>query len=39
VLVLDKTGLILFEYISPNYQKRMSGRMLLAVLKSIELPK
>lgn len=38
VLVLDKTGLILFEYISPNYQKRMSGQMLMAVLKSIAIP-
>lgn len=39
VLVLDKTGLILFEYISPNFKKRMSGQMLMAVLKSLEMPK
>lgn len=37
VMVTDKKGVILFEYINPNYKKRISGDMLLAVLKTIEL--
>lgn len=37
VMIVDKKGNILFEYISPNYKERISGDMLLAVLKTIEL--
>jgi len=33
VMVVDKEGKILFEYISPNYKERLSGEMLLAVAK------
>lgn len=36
VMVLDKDGIILFEYINPNYKERISGAMLLAVLKTIK---
>lgn len=36
VMVLNTSGDIVFEYINPNYKQRISGKMLLAVLKSIE---
>ncbi|MBV7441686.1 peroxiredoxin family protein [Weeksellaceae bacterium TAE3-ERU29] len=36
VLVVNKEGDILFEYISPNYRQRISPEMLLAVLKTVE---
>ena len=36
VMILDKTGTILFEYINPNYKERISGEMLLAVLKILK---
>lgn len=36
VMVLDKGGRILFEYINPNYKERISSDMLLAVLKTIK---
>ncbi|GGF34960.1 peroxiredoxin-like family protein [Echinicola rosea] len=36
VFVLDKEGTILFEYINPNYDSRMSGKMLRAVLESLQ---
>lgn len=36
VLVLNKSGEILFEYISPNYKQRISSQLLLAVLKNLE---
>lgn len=36
VLVVDKEGKILFEYINPNYKERLSSEMLLAVLKTIK---
>ncbi|AWW30680.1 AhpC/TSA family protein [Echinicola strongylocentroti] len=36
VFVLDKKGTILFEYVNPNYDSRMSGKMLTAVLTSLE---
>lgn len=36
VMVVDKEGTIVFEYISPNYKERISEEMLLAVLKSIK---
>ncbi len=36
VFVLDTNGEVLFEYISPNYKKRISGKLLLAVIKSLE---
>ncbi|MBF8149631.1 AhpC/TSA family protein [Winogradskyella sp. F6397] len=36
VMVLDKEGKILFEYINPNYKERIGGEMLLAVLKTIK---
>jgi len=36
VFVLVTSGEVLFEYISPNYKKRMSGKLLLAVLKSLD---
>lgn len=35
VMVIDTKGEILFEYINPNYKKRISSGMLLAVLKSL----
>lgn len=36
VFVLDTKGEILFEYINPNYKKRLSGELLLAVLKVLQ---
>ena len=36
VMVLDKTGKILFEYINPEYSQRLSGDMLLAILTNLE---
>lgn len=36
VLVVNQKGEILFEYINPNYKVRISGEMLLAVIKSIK---
>jgi len=36
VLVLDQNGKILFEYINPKYKERISGEMLLAVLKTLQ---
>ncbi|WP_347925377.1 peroxiredoxin-like family protein [Pontimicrobium sp. SW4] len=36
VLVLNKSGEILFEYISPNYKQRISHELLLAVLKNVQ---
>lgn len=36
VMILDKKGKILFEYINPNYKERISGEMLLAVLKTLK---
>ncbi|PTM08268.1 MAG: antioxidant AhpC [Bacteroidetes bacterium] len=35
VLILNKKGEILFEYISPNYKQRISPELLLAVLKNL----
>lgn len=36
VFVLDTKGEILFEYINPDYKKRLSGELLLAVLKALQ---
>lgn len=36
VMVVDQAGKILFEYINPNYKQRLSGEMLLAVLKTLK---
>ncbi|MFN4233275.1 MAG: peroxiredoxin-like family protein [Bacteroidia bacterium] len=36
VMILDKEGKILFEYINPNYKERISSEMLLAVLKTLK---
>lgn len=36
VMVADKKGKILFEYINPDYKERISGELLLAVLKTIK---
>ena len=35
VMVVDKKGVIKFEYINPNYKERISGEMLLSVLKTL----
>lgn len=35
VFILNKQGEILFEYISPDYKKRLKGSILLAVLKEL----
>lgn len=35
VFVLDKDGKITFEYINPDYKKRLSGELLLTVLKTL----
>ena len=36
VLIVTTKGEIVFEYINPNYKQRISGDMLLAVLKTIK---
>jgi peroxiredoxin len=36
VFIVDQEGMIDFEYINPNYKKRMSGELLLAVLKVLQ---
>ena len=36
VFVVNPQGEILFEYISPDYKKRLKGAMLLAVLKELK---
>ncbi len=36
VFVVDTKGEIQFEYINPNYKKRLSGALLLAVLKALK---
>ena len=35
VLIIDTKGEILFEYISPNYKKRITPELLIAVLKHV----
>ena len=37
VMIVDKKGVIKFEYINPNYKERISGEMLLSVLKTIKI--
>lgn len=36
VFILNKSGEITFEYINPDYKQRLSGDMLLAVLKTLK---
>ena len=36
VMIVDKEGKILFEYINPNYKERIRSEMLLAVLKTLK---
>jgi peroxiredoxin len=36
VMILNREGKILFEYINPNYKERISEEMLLAVVKSLK---
>ena len=36
VFLLNKSSEVIFEYINPNYKQRLSGEMLLAVLKTIK---
>jgi len=36
VFVLDTSGSILFEYINPDYKKRLDGELLLAVLRALK---
>ena len=35
VMIVDKEGVTKFEYINPNYKERISGDMLLSVLKTL----
>ena len=37
VMIVDKEGKILFEYINPKYKERITEEMLLGVLKTIKL--
>ena len=37
VMIVNTDREILFEYINPNYKQRMSGEMLLAVLKTLKI--
>jgi len=34
--IVDTDGIILFEYISPNYKQRITSNMLLAIIKTIK---
>ncbi len=36
LMIVDKKGVIKFEYINPNYKERISAEMLLSVLKTIK---
>lgn len=36
VFVVDQTGMIVFEYISPSYKQRISGKLLLQVLRTLD---
>lgn len=36
VMIVDTKGKIIFEFINPNYKERISGEMLLAVLKTLK---
>lgn len=36
VFIVDRSGVIDFEYVNPNYKHRLSGEMLLAVLKTLK---
>lgn len=36
LFVVDTEGVIVFEYVSPNYKKRISNDLLLSVLKSLK---
>jgi peroxiredoxin len=36
VFIIDTSGQIVFEYINPNYKKRMSSKLLIAVLKNLD---
>jgi peroxiredoxin len=36
VMIVNKQGVIKFEYINPNYKERISGEMLLSILKTIK---
>lgn len=36
LFVIDNDGVILFEYINPNYSKRISSKLLLAVLNGLK---
>ena len=36
VMIVDERSKILFEYINPNYKERISGELLLAVLKFLK---
>lgn len=35
VFVVNEEGVILFEYINPDYKQRISGKMLMAVLRTL----
>jgi peroxiredoxin len=35
VMIVDKKGVIKFEYINPNYKERIGGDMLLSVLRTL----
>lgn len=37
LMIVDKNRTILFEHISPNYKQRISSKLLMAVLKSINI--
>lgn len=39
VMVVDREGTILFEYINPNYKNRISEKLLIAVLKNLTIDK
>ena len=36
LFITDGEGIILFQYVSPDYKQRISGKMLMAVLESLQ---
>jgi peroxiredoxin len=38
VFFVDKMGKVAFSYVDPNYKKRLSGRLLLAIATNLEMP-
>lgn len=38
VFFVDKTGKVAFSYVDPNYKKRISGKLILAIASNLDMP-